>query len=177
MTLISVLISSILLVAAATAAVCDLTTGKIPNWLTYSLAGLAFVLHFALGPFAGMLSLIVMIAVLAASLPVFSCGWLRGGDVKMMVACCGLVSYEVCVTFLLWTMFCGGILALAVAWRYGTLKQSFQSVGAAVHPLLRGVVPRALPFTTNRIPYGVAIFGGAVLTALAMTAIPVLRLL
>lgn len=171
-----VIISIILLVAAATAAVCDLSTGKIPNWLTYSLAGLAFVVHSALGPFAGMLSLIVMIAVLAASLPVFSCGWLRGGDVKMMVACCGLVSYELCVTFLLWTMFCGGILALVVAWRYGTLKQSFQSVGAAVHPLLRGVVPKELPFTTNRIPYGVAIFGGALLTALAMTVVPALRL-
>src|SRR5665213_3492016 len=124
---VPIVIPTILLVAGAVAAISDVCTGKIPNWLTYSLAAVAFVLHSILGPYAGMLALLVMIAVLAASLPVFSCGWLRGGDVKMIVACSGLVSVAFCVPFLLWTMFCGGILALLVAWRFGTLKESFLS--------------------------------------------------
>lgn len=174
--MMSLLLMVILLAAAAIAAVFDVWTGKIPNWLTYSVAAVAFVLHSWIGPVPGMLALLVMIAVLAASLPIFSCGWLRGGDVKMIVACSGLVSYQFCVPFLLWTTLCGGIVALVVAWRFGKLGESLQSVGATMHPLLYGVVPRALPFTTNRMPYGVAIFGGAVLTVLAMTTVPALRL-
>lgn len=170
------LVPAVLLAATAFAAISDLATGKIPNWLTYPLALLALVLNALEGPVPGLVALAVMVAVLAASFPIFSFGLLRGGDVKMIVACCGLVSVHFFAQFIVYTMLCGGGVALAVAWRYGTLKQSFQSVGAAAHPLLSGVMPRALPFTTNKIPYGVAIFGGAVLTVLAMTTFPFLRL-
>jgi len=166
----------ILLVATAAAAISDLSTGRISNWLSYSLAALALVLYAAQGPIPGVIALLVMIGVLAASLPLFAFGLLRGGDVKMIVACSALVSYQYFWQFILYTMFAGGLLALFVAWRSNSLRRSFQSVGSTLHPLLIGVVPRSLPFTTAKIPYGVAIFGGASLTALAMTAIPALRL-
>jgi hypothetical protein len=39
------------------------------------------------------------------------------------------------------------------------------------------VMPSALPFTTRKVPYGVAILLGAGLTSLAMTVAPSLRLL
>lgn len=170
------LVPGILLAATAAAAISDLTTGKIANWLSYPLAALALVLNALHGPIPALVALAVMVAVLAASLPIFSFGLLRGGDVKMIVACCGLVSYHFFGQFILYTMLTGGLVALAVAWRFGTLKRSFAAVGTAVHPLLYGVRPTALPFTTNKIPYGVAIFGGASLTTLAMTTVPALRL-
>lgn len=170
------LIPLFLIAATFIAALSDLFTGKIPNWLSYPLALLALVLNSMHGVVPGVITLIVMAAVLAASLPVFSFGWLRGGDVKMIVACCGLVSYHFCTQFILYTMLLGGGVALVAAWRYGTLKRSVQSIGTMAHPLLHGMAPNALPFTTNKIPYGIAIFGGATVTALAMTVFPPLGL-
>ena len=166
----------VLIVVTATAAISDLATGKISNWLSYSLAGFALVVNAWQGVIPGTIALIVMIAVLAASLPIFAFGLLRGGDVKMIVASCGLLSYHFFWQFILYTMLVGGLVAIFVAWRSGTLKKSFQSVGTSMHPLLLGVSPSVLPFTSAKIPYGVAIFGGAFLTMLAMTTIPALRL-
>ncbi len=167
---------SLLIAVAAVAAVSDLRTGAIRNTLTYGVALVALGLHAASGPAPAFVSLACMFAVLVACLPIFSFGWLRGGDVKMVVACSGLVSLPYLLPFLLYTMLCGGLVSLAVAWRYGTLRASLQSVGSVAHPLLQGVVPTSLPFTSRKIPYGVAIFLGSVLTALAMTAVPALRL-
>lgn len=166
----------VLLAATAACAGTDIAAGKIPNWLSYPLAAAALLLNALQGPVAAFIALCVMVAVLAISLPVFSFGLLRGGDVKMIVACSGLVSSHFFAQFLLYTMLCGGVVALAVAWRFGTVKRTFEAVGTAMHPLLRGVSPTALPFTTNKIPYGLAIFGGASLTALAMTVVPALGL-
>ena len=169
-------VPAVLLAAAAAAAISDLATGKISNWLSYSVAGIALLLNALNGPIAGVVALAVMAAVLAASFPIFSFGLLRGGDVKMIVACCGLLSYHFFGQFIVYTMLSGGFVAVIAAWRYGTLKRSLSSVGATLHPLLFGVTPSALPFTTNKMPYGVAIFGGAALTVLAMTTVPALRL-
>ena len=169
------ILSALLLSATSVAALSDLRTRKIPNWLCYPLAAVAIGVQAHDGVTHALLSALCMIGVLAASLPVFSFGWLRGGDVKMIVACCGLVSYPYCIEFLIFTMLCGGFVAIAVALRHGTLRRSFRAVGTLAHPLLYGVVPTTLPFTTNKVPYGVAIFAGAVLTALSMTALPALR--
>jgi prepilin peptidase CpaA len=170
------LLPVILLAVTAAAAVSDLSTGKISNWLSYSVAALALVLHSLVGPLPGLVALVVMVGVLAAGFPIFAFGLLRGGDVKMIVACCGLVSFHFFWQFILYTMLAGGLVALTVAWRSRTLKQSFASVGTMLHPLLIGAAPSALPFNATKIPYGVAIFGGACVTALAMTNIPALRL-
>ena len=170
------LVPSILLAASLMAALSDLRVGRISNWLSYSLAAIALLLNALSGPIPGLISLLVMIAVLAASLPIFAFGLLRGGDVKMIVACSGLLSYHYFLQFILYTMLMGGFVALTVAWRAGMLRRSIQSVGSALHPLLQGIAPSSLPFTTAKIPYGVAIFAGASLTILAMTAIPALRL-
>ena len=172
------LLSIFLIGGSAVAAVSDIRTGRIQNGLTYGLAVLALLIHaVSAGPLDAALALLCMIAVLAASLPIFAFGWLRGGDIKMIVACAGLVSIHYLVPFLLYTMLCGGMVSLVVAWRYGTVRQSFAAVGAAAHPLLHGVIPKALPFTTRKVPYGVAIFFGSILTALAMTLVPALRLI
>jgi prepilin peptidase CpaA len=170
------LLPSLLLLAAAYAAFSDLRTGAIRNWLTYSVAVTGLVLHAQAGPIPALISLCCMIGVLAAGLPIFSMGWLRGGDVKMLVACSGLVSLPYLLPLLLYTMLCGGVVALFVAWRFGTLRRSLHAVGAIAHPLLQGAAPTALPFTTRKIPYGVAIFCGAALTSLSMTLLPALRL-
>ena len=172
-----ILISSLLLFGSALAALSDLRTGHIRNWLTYGLAGVAAIVHAFGGPIDLLVSVLCMMGVLAAGLPVFASGWLKGGDVKMIVACAGIISVHYLVPFLLYTMLFGGIVSLVAAWRFGTLRRSLQAVGEIAHPLLHGVVPTQLPYATHKVPYGVAILGGSLLTVLSMTAVPALRLL
>ncbi|GAC1405404.1 MAG: prepilin peptidase [Candidatus Velthaea sp.] len=171
------LILSFLLAGSAVAAISDVRTGRIPNGLTYGLAVVALTLHALSGAIDAAVALLCMAAVLAASLPIFAFGWLKGGDVKLIVACAGLVSVHYLLAFLLYTMLSGGVVSLVVAWRHGTLRRSLAAVGTAAHPLLAGVVPTTLPFTTRKVPYGVAILCGSMLTALAMTTLPALRLM
>ncbi len=172
----SFFILACLLAAGLLAAICDVRTGKIPNWISYPCAGAALCIHALSGPIPALLSLVVMIGVLAALLPIFACNLLRGGDVKVIVAICGLTSYHYVVPFLLYTMLVGGGVAIVVAMRAGTLKESVEAVGAITSPLLHGIMPRSLPFTTRKIPYGVAVLGGTLLTVAAMTFSPALAL-
>ncbi|GAC1419550.1 MAG: prepilin peptidase [Candidatus Velthaea sp.] len=171
------LIVAFLLVGSALAAVSDIRSGRIPNGLTYGLAIVALSVHTLAGPIDAAVALLCMAGVLAASLPIFAFDWLKGGDVKMIVACAGLVSVHYLLPFLLYTMLCGGAVSIVVAWRHGTLRRSLHAVGSVAHPLLAGVSPSTLPFTARKVPYGVAIFCGSLLTAIAMTAIPALRLM
>lgn len=160
-----------LLIVTLIAGISDILTGKIRNWLSYTVGVGAFVFHTTQGIIPSVICLSSMIVVLMIMYPIFSKGWLKGGDVKMIVACCGLVSFPVLISFLLYTMFAGGILAIFVAWRYGTLHQTIKSVSSVTHPLMYGVVPTELPFTTRKIPYGVAIFFGAVITIVSANVI------
>ena len=171
------IISAVLVLGSALAAISDLRTGHIRNILTYGLAAAALLVHALAGPADLVISVLCMLAVLAAGLPIFASGWLKGGDVKMIVACAGIVSVHYLLPFLLYTMLAGGVVSLIAAWRFGTLRRSLHAVREIAHPLLAGVVPDRLPYATHKVPYGVAIFGGSLLTVLAMTAVPALRLL
>lgn len=145
----------VLAVAACAAAACDLRARRIPNVLTGTLAIAGLVIA---GATRGLPGLGVAVAMLAAVLAVgtlaFARGWFGGGDVKLIAAgCCGLVPAHA-ADFVLYTALCGGLLSLyALA--------SSRRIAAAL-------LTRTLPQTAQRLPYAVAVAGGALLLWVAI---------
>lgn len=80
------------LLATLLAAVTDTRTGRIPNWLTYPLLGVAPVLGFVEGGPAGALLSLLGIA-LCGLVPtlLFVRNAMGGGDVKLLAALGGLL--------------------------------------------------------------------------------------
>ncbi len=140
----------VLVAAACVAAAFDVRCRRIPNVLSGALAiaGIAVA-----GTTRGLPGVGVALATLAVVLAVgtyaFARGWFGGGDVKLIAAgCCGLVPAHA-ADFLLSTALCGGLLSL-----YSL---------ASSRRIAPALVTRTLPTTSQRLPYAVAVAGGALL--------------
>ncbi len=96
----------------AVASYGDVRTRRIPNWLTGSLALAALAIHSFYGLRAALLSLLVMAVLTAAGTLVYSRGGIGGGDIKLAIAGSGMLSYPVCLPFLLYSAIGGGLLAI-----------------------------------------------------------------
>ncbi|MHB8528485.1 MAG: A24 family peptidase [Caulobacteraceae bacterium] len=142
-----------LLVLAA--ALRDLVSYTIPNWISASLA-LAFVpAAFILGaPLGGIgLALLVGVVLLALGVAMFAAGWVGGGDAKLLAAASLWIGLAGLPRFLLFTGLAGGVLAMILL----AIRSAW------VRPLLA-----AGPAWSQRLatpgadtPYGVAIAAGA----------------
>lgn len=137
------------------AAVKDLTSFTIPNWISLALAA-AFVpaaLAAGLPPAAVGLHLAVGVGALAAGMALFALRWIGGGDAKLMAAAALWLGLPGLAPFLIVTMFAGGALSLALL-----------SLRA---PLLRPLVLSGpswfvrLAEPKEGVPYGLAIAVGA----------------
>ena len=101
---------------AILAAVFDLRSYTIPNWLTGGLA-LAFVpAGFAVGLPAEAIGvgLATGAAVLAVCFGLFSLGWFGGGDAKLAAAMACWMGLDLLLPFVLATSILGGALALLI---------------------------------------------------------------
>ena len=137
------------------AALRDLTTFIIPNWISAALA-LAFLpAAFAAGlTMNGLgLHLAVGMAGFAAAVAMFALGWIGGGDAKLFAASALWLGWPAAGAFALVTGLAGGALAV------GLLAMRSDWVRAHV---------TAAPGWANRLmepggpaPYGVAIACGA----------------
>jgi prepilin peptidase CpaA len=133
--------TGVLMALLALAAVLDVKTGRIPNWLVfggivYALAYNAFVplyprdvgILFALGGLAvGLLAL----------LPLYLLRAMGAGDVKLMALVGAFIGSTATIASVLATLLAGGVLAVVLALRARRLA---------------GV----------KMPYGVAIAGGTI---------------
>jgi prepilin peptidase CpaA len=149
-------------------AVTDLRTGKILNAVTYPAMVLGFtgaltgtgpsVASSALGFVVGGGFLYVM----------FACGWMGGGDVKLMAAIGAIKGFPFILNAMFYSVFLGGVAAaVMLIWRgHGRAVLSDVAVVArrVMAPGLPSdpIVPRGGTF-----PFGVAICLGT-LTALAL---------
>jgi prepilin peptidase CpaA len=159
----------IVLVAGTLAgAAIDVRRRKIPNPLTGAMALSAVAVHVAGGAFDVLLVLAVMTASFALGTLAFSAGWFGGGDVKLMAAACGLVSYPGCLWLVLAVFIAGAVLAVTQAAAQGRLSSVVRNAALLA---LTGAVPQ----TPSLLPYGVAIAGGSTAYAFA-TLIPAMRL-
>lgn len=164
------------LAASLVAAVTDVRTRRVPN----ALAGGLFVSGLALNAISGWqfaaMDVAIVALVLIAGTFAFSMKLIGGGDVKLLAAAAGTLGYPTGGTFLLFTLLCGGVLAVAYAAVRGRLGVTYSNVRAMALPVFAGIMP-ARPQAGLAMPYAVAIFAGALCSALLNGFAPHLRLL
>jgi len=162
--------------ACVVAVTTDVTTRRIPNLLTAALAVAALALH----AFAGWSSLGIacatFVGVLLIGFVAFSCGWLGGGDVKLLAAGAAALGFPDAIPFLIYTAFAGGMLAVVVALALGRLGSVLTSVGLVLRPFAYKGTVAVAPRKPIRLPYAVAIAAGATAVALSHSVVPLLRL-
>jgi prepilin peptidase CpaA len=105
--------TGVALLFAGLAAVYDLRTREIPNWITASLAGCA-VLATAVGWSEVSWFALIYGALLGfvLSFPFFAVGGFGGGDVKLVIALGAALGPLGLLMALFWVALCGGALAV-----------------------------------------------------------------
>jgi len=148
------------------AAIVDLKTRRIPNWLTFGVAAIGIAM--ATTHLDGM-SPIGAVEGLAAGLLLMLPGHVIGrtgaGDVKLLAAVGTLLGPgSVAMAFLL-SAIAGGVLAVLVAVRRGRLQQAIESTATLVRTGGANAAEVESPSTNNRFAYAPAIAVGAVVAA------------
>jgi prepilin peptidase CpaA len=156
MDVLTLALLSILPALVIVAGLMDLTTMRIPNWISGALIVAFFPVALIVGLPLGTVGLHALIAVAALLLgmALFALRIIGGGDAKLMAAAClwlGLVGSGM---FLLWTGVVGGFFCLGIL-----------IARAYLAPYLRGAPPWVATLMSPRgdIPYGVAICAGALM--------------
>ncbi len=154
-TLVPLAFAALVIVAAMT----DLATFTIPNWISAALA-LAFgpaalVAHLPLPEIGLHVGVGAAVFVLAAGM--FALGWVGGGDAKLMTASALWVGLAGLPAFAVFTGLAGGALALALL----ALRSAWLRPLAAAGPAWT----QRLATPGESAPYGVAIAIGALAAA------------
>jgi len=158
----------VLLGLVGTGAVIDVRTRRLPNALTFGGTAAAFVYHWSLGGLTGLGHSAAGWALgIALFLPMFLLRGMGAGDVKMLGAVGAWLGPMGALWSALYSVFAGGILALAVGARHGYLGKAFQNLwvlfgfwrATGVKPLSGLTLADA---RGPRLAYGVAIFAGTV---------------
>ncbi len=154
-----------------TAIVVDLRSGRIPNWLTYTVMGVALLAHTVVAGQSGALfSLGGLGTGLGIFLLMYVSGTIGAGDVKLMAAVGAILGpYGALISALLAIMV-GGLYALgAMCYQWGG-HTTGRKLAAATSGVLRAgggtwAQHLQLPF---RLRYGVAVAGGTLLFYLGL---------
>jgi prepilin peptidase CpaA len=102
------------------AAYSDVTSFRIPNLLVAAVALLAVARLIVVGdPSAAVYTVGASVIVLAIGLVLFWCGFVGGGDAKLLTASALLIGYHDLFSFLVFMSICGALIALtAIASRW-----------------------------------------------------------
>lgn len=159
---------SLLFAALAVAAVTDVRSQKVYNWLTFPAVAVALSLA-ALGGWGS----------LAAALQGFGAGLLLGlaamvfcrmggGDAKLLIVMGTFTGAAFLAHAALWAALCGGPMALWAMWRRGVFRYTLQNMAANTLMKASGAANVALTDNAKagKLPYAVPIALGAVLAAL-----------
>lgn len=152
------------LAASLVAAFCDVRTRRIPNAIAIALLLCGLALSAQHGWQSAALDLAITFAILFAGSVAFSLRLIGGGDVKLLAAAAGVLGYPQCVGFILMTLVCGGVLAVVFAAARGRLGATLANVQSMTMPVFAGVRP-VRPQNSIAMPYALAIFAGAAITA------------
>jgi prepilin peptidase CpaA len=147
-----------------TAALKDLTSYTIPNWIS-----LALIAAFPLAALLGGLSVgqlgthaLVFAAMLVGGMAMFAAGWIGGGDAKLFAAAAIWLGWPAAMTYVFVTAVAGGGLAVGLLALRSARLRPYLPGGPAWFARL--VEPG------ENVPYGVAIALGA------LVAFPLSRL-
>jgi prepilin peptidase CpaA len=164
--------TGVLICLLTIAAVSDVRTGRIPNWLVFGGALYALAYN-ALHPiYPRDMSVLVALGGLAVGfaslLPGYLLRVLGAGDVKLMAMVGAFLGTRGAVEAVLASLIAGGLLALALAAYSGRLVLMLRNVAMVFRGTLlglsTGVGGLALQSGTSagRMPYGVAIAAGTI---------------
>lgn len=153
-------------VCAAGAAVTDLRSRRIPNWLTGPALLAGLLLHFMYGGFpeTGRALLAVLIAG-GIFFAFFAAGGMGAGDVKLMAAVGALAGLSSLRGVLITTALLGAVVAVVTSLANGRLRETFANVGSLLaHHQANGIAPHPELNVRNtsmlRLPYALPIAGG-----------------
>ncbi|QTN19683.1 prepilin peptidase [Brevundimonas sp. AJA228-03] len=151
---LTLLLLSVLPALVIVAGLSDLTTMKIPNWISGLLILGFFPSAFAVGlsPAEVGMNVAVAVGALLVGMGLFAGRIIGGGDAKLMAATCLWLGFGGAGTFLLYTGLFGGLLCLA-------LIAARKSVVLPAHATPGWVATLMAP--RGDLPYGVAICAGA----------------
>lgn len=161
------------LAACLLASVFDVRARRIPNWLTGAVVILAVIVHSFGGWRDAALAAGVMVAMTLLGTLLYSFGGIGGGDVKLAIAVSGMLSFPLCLPFLLYSALGGGLLAVAFVLMRGNVRQSLARAAVMASAGPQSVAGAKAP----TLPYALAFAFGAVLIALAQSVAPFLRIL
>jgi prepilin peptidase CpaA len=170
------IVTDLVLAASLLAALSDVRTRRIPNALVIGLFACGLAANALLGWQAVTIAVAIAILMLFAGSVAFSMRLIGGGDVKLLAAAAGTLGYPSAISFLLFTLLCGGVLAVAFSAARGRLGATIANVQSMTLPLFSGVRP-VRPEDSIAMPYALAIFAGAVCTAIINGFLPHLRIL
>ena len=140
---------------AVVAAVSDVLTLRIPNWLNAVIALAFFPMALATGMpgEAVMWHSLTGIVVLVVGFGLFSAGVIGGGDAKLLAATALWIGNAQLLPFLVLTALAGGVLVIVMkVWQMLRLEGEVHEVGWA---------KRLFGFKMD-LPYGVAIAAGTI---------------
>jgi prepilin peptidase CpaA len=155
------------------AALFDLATRRIPNWLIATVFAAALIYHGGHGAADLIRSLGAAALVLIAGTYAHARHWLGGGDVKLAAAVAAVFSLPELASFLLYAFVSGGVLALAAIAVGSRRDLAVRGKNFALN-LIAGT-PQLPSGGSSAIPYAVAIACGAALVECSY-ALPFLRL-
>jgi prepilin peptidase CpaA len=154
---------------AGGAAVHDLLTKKIPNWITGPGILLGVLLHLVLGGVAQAgWSLLAGLVAGSIFLLFYLAGGMGAGDVKLITAIGCLVGISSIKDVLIASVLIGSVLGLALAAKHGKVRQTIRNVialmahhaenGLTAHPELNVTKQETL-----RLPYALPIALGCMI--------------
>lgn len=146
------------------AALKDLTTFTIPNWISIVLVAAFYPVALALGAPLGVIGTCTLVGLgaLLVGMVMFALNWIGGGDAKVLAASALWIGWPAVLPFVLATAVAGGALAVLLVQMRSTLfKPWFERAPAWV---------ARLATDGGDAPYGVAICAGA-LFALPQSAL------
>lgn len=156
MDILSLGLLSILPGLVIAAALSDLTTMRIPNWLSGGLILGFFPAALAVGLPLGVAGLHVAVAFVAllVGMGLFAFRIVGGGDAKLIAAACLWLGPSASLEFVLWTAVFGGLLSLGLIVARQDIAHHVIGGPSWVHTLLEA---------KGDIPYGIAIAVGALM--------------
>lgn len=146
------------------AAISDVRTLTIPNWVSIALAGLFPAAALAAGMNVGDIGMHLLFgfAVLAVGFLLFQANIVGGGDAKLLAAAAAWTGSAAILPFLFWTAMAGGLMALALLAARHFVKQA-EANPAFLNRLLK---------TQSGVPYGLAIMAGGLMAIPALPLAP-----
>lgn len=161
----------VLALVGLVAAVQDLRTRLLPDWLTVGGMALGLALSGGLGGWDGLVgSFLGLVAGLGVFWLLYSLGMMGGGDVLLMGAMGAFLGWPLVLMGLLYSALAGALLGLGISLGRGHLRRVFRNLWVSATSLFRPKTPRVrlAELPTDELPYAVAIALGSGWAALSL---------